>query len=326
MSGGVLETRRKALLIFPVSFYSFTDVIIKALSAAGYDAVVANHEYPNNAIGKILGNLRIFWLLSAVTERVIYREYIAGKRYDLVLIFKGRGLSRTLVEKLRQAAPRIVAYNFDSFGYNPSPLRWYKYVDKFCTFDYRDSEKYSIPLVELYSSTPAADDSPKQNRYDVSAILRNHSNRLKYLDAVLNALPHCKVFVYILELNILTFVLNCLKNPLLYVKYWSKIHFRSLPYAEYISVLENSNFTLDYAHPKQSGITSRCIEALSTRTKIITNNSFVKYNACFTDDNTIIFDGKTGVETVRKHFEWIKDSVPARRHRKVSDFLADLLA
>src|ERR1700733_7663612 len=112
-----MEKGAKALLIFPNSFYSFADVILKAMTAKGYDVVVANDEYPKNAFGKILGKLRFFWLLSSFTERVLYREYIAGKHYDLILIVKGRGISNRLLGKFHRVCPRIVAYNFDSFGY-----------------------------------------------------------------------------------------------------------------------------------------------------------------------------------------------------------------
>ncbi len=317
--------RRRALLIFPESFYSFADGILKAMSAAGYDVVIANHEYPKNIFGKILGNLRVFWPLYITTKHVLYRNFIAGRYYDLVLIVKGRGISRQALQILRQATHRIIAYNFDSFGYNPSPTSWYECVDKYCTFDYRDSEKYSIPLVELFSSVPVAD-APKRGLYDISAILRNHSNRLKYLDAVLNALPGKKTFIYIFELNLFTFALNFIRNPLLYMKYRSSIHFKPLPYSDYVSVLANSNFTLDYAHPKQSGITVRCFEAASTQTKIITNNPFVKRHRFFNEENTLIFDGTTGLAQLRERFESIANSVPEKHHRTIKHFMDDLLA
>jgi hypothetical protein len=326
MTSAPEAVRRKALLIFPESFYSFADGIMKAMSAAGYDVVIANHEYPKNFIGKILGNLLIFRPLYIATKRVLYRNFVASRHYDLVLIVKGRGISRQVVEMLRHATPKIVAYNFDSFGYNPSPISWYKCVDKYCTFDYLDSEKYSIPLVELFSSVSTAETPKQAPPYDISAILRNHSNRLKYLDAVLSALPDKKAFIYIFELNIFTFVLNFIRNPVLYMKYRSNIHFKPLPYSDYVSVLLNSNFTLDYAHPKQSGITVRCFEAASTQTKIVTNNSFVRYHPFFNDENTLIFDGTTGLAQLRERFESISNSVPPKHHRTLKHFLDDLLA
>jgi hypothetical protein len=324
-SSHVEVKRREALLIFPLSFYSFADEIQKALSNEGYNVVAANHEYPANTIGKILGNLRIFWPLSVITEYVLSRDYLSGRYYDLVLIVKGRGISRQLIKKLRQASSKIVAYNFDSFGYNPSPLRWYMDVDKYCTFDYVDSKVYALPLVDLFSSVPA-DERPKRIRYDVSAILRNHSNRLKFLDAVLNIIPSGNTFIYVLELNIFTLIINFLRNPRLYIKYRTHIHFKPLPYAQYVSVLKDSNFTLDYAHPKQSGITIRCFEALSTQTKVITNNRFVKSNPFMGNENVIVFDKESSPMDVQKQFESIKSSTPVKYRRTVSDFLKDLLA
>ena len=85
---------RRALLIFPKSFYSFADVIRKGLAGLGYDVVLANDEYPQNMLGKIIGKLGMFSLLGALTERVLYRDFIAGQRYDLVLIVKRTVLPR----------------------------------------------------------------------------------------------------------------------------------------------------------------------------------------------------------------------------------------
>jgi hypothetical protein len=317
--------RGRALLIFPLSFYSFVQVIQKAMAALGYDVVVANHEYPNNALGKILGKLRVFWLLEAFTERVFRRDYIANKGYALVVIVKGRGMSTRLLQELHRVARRIVAYNFDSFGYNPAPLRWYKETDKYCTFDYVDADKHALSIVELFSSIPDGE-APKNVLYDVSAIMRNHSNRLRFLDAVLKLWPGNRNYIYIFEQNIFNFVINAVRNPGLYLKYWRNIYFKSLPYNDYVSVLRNSYFTLDYAHPKQSGITVRCFEALSVQTKIITNNRYIKRNPCFNDRNTIVFDGKTGVAEARNLFEKIKYDIVPGYHRTVSDFLRDLLA
>jgi hypothetical protein len=321
LSGG----RGKALLLFPTSFYSFASVVEKAISKIGYDVVLANDEYPANVFGKILGKLGMFWLLSCITDRVLCRRCLLKERYDLVLIVKGRGMGRRLLRRFREAGSRIVAYNFDSFAYNPAPLHWYQYVDKYCTFDYIDSQKCSLPLVELFSSLPI-DDEPKRIVYDISAIMRNHSNRLMYLDAVLKLLPGERTFIYIFEQNAFYFIANFVRNPILYAKFWRYIHFKALPYQDYVAALKKSDFTLDYAHPKQSGITVRCFEALSAQTKIISNNSFVRYNARFNDSNAVIFDGKAGSKDAKSRYKMLKRSTTAKYHRTVSDFMDDLLA
>jgi hypothetical protein len=317
--------RGRALLLFPLSFYSFGSVLEKALTAIGYQVTLANDEYPANVLGKILGKLGLFYPLSWLTEQEIRRRYLSGERYDLVVIVKGRGVGRSLLDAMRAANSRVVAYNFDSFAYNPSPLRWYRHVDKFCTFDYADADKHALPIVELFSSLPV-DDEPKQIDYDLSAILRNHSNRLKYLDEVLKLVPPGKNFIYIFEQNPVYFLFNFLKNPLLYSKYRKHVHFKALPYKDYVAVLKTSEFTLDYAHPKQSGITVRCFEALSAQTKIITNNGFVKHNSLFSDANTIVFNRDAGADGVGERYRALRGLSVPKQHRTVATFLEDLLA
>jgi hypothetical protein len=161
------------LLVFPKAFYSFARVLAGELERRGYRVVTANEEYPENLFGKILGKLGLLRLLAWLTERGIERRFLRGTPHKLVVIVKGRGMGRRLLERLRRDGSRVVAYNFDSFSYHPAPLDWYQHVDRYATFDYADAERYGLPHVDLFSSLPEFKVA-KQVRYDVSAILRNH--------------------------------------------------------------------------------------------------------------------------------------------------------
>ena len=315
---------KKCLLIIPKSFYSFHEYLEQTLNNLNYDVSIANEEYPENTIGKLMGKLHIPLLLT-ITKKVITRDYLNGKKYDLVLIIKGRGMSKSLIDELKKASPVIIGYNFDSFKYHKAPLNWYMYLNKYCTFDYRDAEKYSLPVVELFSSISKVQ-GPKAIEYTVSAILRNHSDRLKYIDNVLKLINAEKTYIFIFEQNAFTFCINFFKNPLLYLKYKKYISFKSLRYQDYIDVLQKSNFTIDYAHPKQSGITMRCFEALSTKTKIISNNSYLKRSPYFNDNNAIIYNETTNNGFLKDQFEKIFNVKPAGFHRTISDFIHDLIA
>lgn len=278
------------LVILPMSFHSVARSVIAGLEACGYTVTAANEEYPASIIGKLLSKLDLP-LVRRVTERAITRRFLDGKRWDLVVIVKGRGVSLQLIAGIRQHADRIVGYQFDALAYDHGLDRWAPGVDRMSTFDYRDAEARGWPVVELYS-TQQPRTPTRAEPYQVSAIMRMHSNRLAYVDQVIDALQPERHFVYFFQKNMIEFVANFAKNPALYWKWRRHIHFVPLAYDAYLDVLANSDFTIDYAHPKQTGATMRCFEALAMGVKIVSNNRWILRSSYFNDDNVVIFDGE----------------------------------
>jgi hypothetical protein len=314
---------KSCLLILPKSFYSFDKYIKNALSDLGYQVTVINDEYPEGVVGKIMGKLHIPLLLP-ITKHVIVNSYLINKKFDFVLIIKGRGMSVPLIKKLKAVSLKIVGYNFDSFDYNRAPLKWYKHVHNYYTFDYRDADKHSIPVVELFTSISNPTNN-KKREFELSAILRNHSERLHYTDHVLKIIQPKKPFIYIYEKNIFTFLINFFKSPYLYIKYFKYIKFKPLDYKKYINALANSDFTIDFAHPKQTGITIRCFEALSMKTKIITNNSYVNRNRHFNESNTIIYQPNCNARAFEKKYKEISFNEIVGYRRTIEDFIKELI-
>ncbi|MEB2776068.1 hypothetical protein SYJ56_12165 [Algoriphagus sp. D3-2-R+10] len=317
------NNRKKCLLISPQSFYFYSEYLSKTLASYDYDVVVSNDEYPDNTLGKIMGKLKIP-LLRTITEKKIIKNFVDGNSYDLVLIIKGRGISPSLLKALKHVSTKVIGYSFDSFNYYDAPLKWLRHVDKFYTFDYRDGDKHDIPIIELFSSMPE-NNTRKVSSYKLSAIVRNHSDRLEYINKVLSNLEVENKFVFIYEQNVITFLQNFVKSPILYFKFWKHISFKPLPYSEYIRVLNESDFTIDFAHPAQSGITIRCFEALSSQTKIITNNPFVRRNNYFTDSNVILFEKDSDSTTLKEEFKKIESNVPEKHNRTINNFIEDLI-
>ncbi|MBB6327910.1 hypothetical protein FHS59_003553 [Algoriphagus iocasae] len=318
-----LNHKKKCLLISPKSFYFYSEYLSKTLSHYNYEVTVSNDEYPENTFGKIMGKTKIP-LLQWITKKKLSEDFLNGKSYDLVLIIKGRGISTSLLKNIKEVSSKIVGYTFDSFNYHNAPLKWFSHVDKFYTFDYRDGDKNNIPIIELFSSMPE-NNSKKKLSYQISAIVRNHSERLEYINKVLSNLEVESKFIFIYEQNIVTFIQNFLNSPKLYLKFWKNISFKPLPYQEYIRVLNESNFTIDFAHPAQSGITIRCFEALSSQTKIITNNPYVKRNDFFNENNTIIFRKDSDPNSLQEDFNKIETIIPEKHTRTIYNFIEDLI-
>lgn len=314
---------KKCLLIVPLSFYSFGENLKINLESRNYDVSILNDEYPSNLFGKIIGKLGLSLSLD-ITEKYILK-CINGKTYDIVIIIKGRGMSTSLLRKISASSKKVIAYNFDSFSFHPSPLNWYKELDKFYTFDYRDSEKYGLPLLELFSTLPSSSISINR-KYAISALMKNHSQRLQFLDEILSTIKDKNIYIYIYESNKISLLLNFFKNPFLYLKYWKHIFLKPLKYEEFVNVLETSDFTLDYAHPKQSGITIRCFEALETGTKIISNNEFILKNSNFSSDNVILFKSNTDRFCLKEKYDQMKNKLPEKRSRTIDNFIEELLS
>ena len=258
--------------------------------------------------------------------RKFEKDFLPNVTYDLTIIFKGRGISLQLINSLKQISKRIVAYNWDSFQFNSNPLSWKDQVDKYCTFDIQDADKYNIQLVELFTILDRTNiPSEKQVSYNFSAVFRNHSNRLKYLNSVIRyfEINERDIFIYIFEQNIFFKAINFINSPILYMKYKKYIHRKALKYNSYIEAISKSIYTLDYAHPKQTGLTMRCFDALNMQTKIITNNIFIKSSPTFKDSSPVVYNMKTNTQIGAIDFGSV---VKSTKKRTISDFFDELLS
>lgn len=323
MIGASLQGQR-CLLVLPLSFYSFGDTLRQELQSRGMEVALVNDEFPANIFGKILGKLKALKLLRQRTLRHFQNQYADSAPYDLVLIIKGRGVSSELVSFFKSISKRVIGYNFDSFLFNPSPLDWHKDLDRYCTFDIKDAREHGLPLVHLFSALPT-DMEPGEKTIDVSVIMKNHSQRLVYIDQVLSHLPDLSRSIYILEPNFISFIFGVLRHPRLYLKYRRDIHFKPLGYSDFLNRLNRSHVTIDYAHPSQTGITIRCFEARSLGTAIVTNNKDTLTNPLFDPDTTAVFRLDGDREKMAADIRHLIEHKTSTEIRSVADFISELL-
>lgn len=312
------------LLVMPRDFHTISRTFRRTLEEMGYAVTEANEDYPENFLGKVMSKLDLplarWW-----TRRVINQRFLTGRHWTLVVIVKGRGIGPELATDFRRHADRVVGYHFDSLAYDRATERWGAAVDRVTTFDYRDAATKGWPLVELFATRPTPDPLPPI-RYRFSAILRNHSQRLAFVDSVLSVLGDEVAFVYFFEKNVFSLAINFLRNPRAYWKWRRHIHFKPLDYARYIEVLGGSDFTLDYAHPCQSGATMRSFEALAMGVKLITNNRFAATSSpYFGPHNSLVWDPATSPAMLRAQVAALSGSRPVPYQRAPLEFMAQVI-
>lgn len=318
-----MSKKKTCLLVMPLPFYSFARIMRGNLEAMGYTVTEANDEYPQHPVGRVLGKLDLpisrWW-----TRRVFARRFLAGERRDLILIIKGRGVGPELVADMKRNADRVVGFHFDALSYDRATERWGATVDRVTTFDYRDAQTKGWPVVELFSGQPPVVPPPPV-RYRISAIQRNHSHRLTYLDRVLTELGTEDSFVFLYEKGVLSFTANALRSPLLYWKWRKSISFKPLAYDQYVDALAASDFTLDYAHPRQTGATMRCFEALAMGVKLITNNPHTADSPHFGPNNAIVFALDGDPNALRSDVERLRGLRPEPVQRSPKQFLTEVI-
>ncbi|MFH0709186.1 MAG: hypothetical protein V2A75_03175 [Pseudomonadota bacterium] len=315
---------KRCLLITPLSFYTWHSTMAKELIGRGYSVDTMNDEYPEGLLGLLLGNF-----LNVISRKITlsrFREYFEddSRRYDLIIIFKGRGVSADLLKLLKLNSNRVVAYNFDSFNYFSNPLQWYKEVSVYKTFDFVDAIEHQIERVDLFSDSLI--EVLPEKTVDISCVIKNHSDRLVYLNQIYSALHKdlsFKIFIY--EKNLLTLLKNSLVHPFLIYKWRKHIYFNGLNQTDYFNLLAISKFTLDYAHPSQSGITMRCFQSAACGTIVITNNGHIQMSDKLSEDNYFVYKLDDDLKKLEK---FIKDKIGAKpvvNYRGVSNFIDDLL-
>ena len=90
--------------------------------------------------------------------------------------------------------------------------------------------------------------------------------------------------------HILVYLFNKLTNPDYRWITLKDIHFKSLSSEEVCQIYNVSRCVLDIEHPKQSGATTRPIEMLPMKKKIITTNQHVKEFLFYNDNNFCVID------------------------------------
>ena len=220
-------------------------------------------------------------------------ERLGRRHYDVVLIIQGECVTSHTLRLLRTTftGARLVFYTWDSLENKPFVLANIGLYDDCLSFDPADAALHGMRPRPLFFSVGFERDIPATCTFDISFIGTIHSDRYRIVKCIADSLPA----------NIRTFWYLYLQAPWMYeirkvfthtIKNASKDEFQFLPMtkAAVQDVFLTSKSVLDIEHPKQRGLTMRTIEAVGSKTKLVTTNTAVRQYDFFNESNICVID------------------------------------
>lgn len=286
----------KNVLIFCPKFFGYEKRMADAFKNAGFGVTLYDERPSNSFIGKT--SLRLnFKFYKPVVKKYIVKVIAENKNtdFDYIFVVKGEAMGQAEVEMLKNSYPnaKTVLYFWDSVKNIPDGEKKIAFYDKVFTFDPNDAKKYNLPFLPIpYGKEYTKPEQREDYDYDVAFIGTAHSIRPRIVKQIKQQCENMgrKCFTYFYSPHILVYWLNKLTNK--DYKYISlkEVNFKPLSTEEVCEIYNGSRCVMDIEHPKQNGTTTRPVEMLPMKKKIITTNSYVKNFEFYNDNNFLIID------------------------------------
>lgn len=288
----------KNILMFCPIFFGYETRIADGLRAAGHHVDLYDERPSGSALAKlcIRKNVKLYRpYIRRYMEEIIQKN--RAKHYDVILVIKGEAVNAEIVSMLRQTWPdaEYILYLWDALKNIPEGEKRILLYDRVLTFDPADAKQYALPLLLLpYSAKHMTTDMAAGYEYDVAFVGTAHSDRprvVKEVKAFCEA-HGLKCFAYLYSPHLFVYVFNKLTNPNYRGIRRRDVHFSPLSDRELYEIYGASKCVLDIEHPGQSGATTRAVEMLPLRRKVITTNPLVRTFPFYREENYHVIDRK----------------------------------
>ena len=287
----------KRILFFSAHLFGYQNDIRLAMESVGAIVDYYDERPANNFLVK--GVIRINRNLLAGYINHYYNKIIKEtlqKEYDYVFFIKGESISASNVRRLKQFHPEanFIIYHWDSIANNSNAQNLLPYFDRVFSFDKIDCERLGLHFLPLfytpdYANIPYYD---KEIKYDMLFVGTTHSDRYKLVK---------RIEEQIIKMGWLCLTWFYFPSKILYYKmkiqnsYLRQIpvhtfHFKPMSKELLLQLYAGSRIIIDVQHPKQTGLTMRCIETLGAKRKLITTNYYIIEYDFYNPDNILVVD------------------------------------
>lgn len=282
----------KRILFFSAHLFGYQNDIRLAMESVGAIVDYYDERPANNFLVK--GVIRINRNLLAGYINHYYNKIIKEtlqKEYDYVFFIKGESISASNVRRLKQFHPEanFIIYHWDSIANNSNAQNLLPYFDRVFSFDKIDCERLGLHFLPLfytpdYANIPYYD---KEIKYDMLFVGTTHSDRYKLVkrieEQIIKMGGLCLTWFYFPS-KILYYKMKIQNSYLRQIPVHT-FHFKPMSKELLLQLYAGSRIIIDVQHPKQTGLTMRCIETLGAKRKLITTNYYITEYDFYNPDN-----------------------------------------
>ncbi|MGC4235761.1 MAG: hypothetical protein QM594_22490 [Niabella sp.] len=276
--------KEQKILLFGNRMAGYSDRIAEELKRQGALVDQLYYGYIPSFVMQIIHNIvnNKFYqrLLLFYHEKKLNSVY-KGKKYDIILVINGKNMPLQLLEQVKKVSPNaeFILYIWDDMANVRHPDNFLRFFNKVFTYNPFDAEEYHLIYRPFFYSEYVL----KNKTSDLAFVGMLQSNRLKLLDEIKKQNPGATFNNYIFS-HFLSFVkrFSAFKTKI------KEVHFKRASYKKYIDILSTAKAVIEIPHVLQKNITTRAIEALGTRTKLITTAATIKNFDFYNEDNVFI--------------------------------------
>lgn len=314
-------TGKKILFISPKLFgipEKIQSKLIELGASVDYFDERPGNSFLTKALIRINRNL-IAWHINNYHSGII--ETTRNRKYDYIFFIKGESFSEHNLKKLLNNHPesKSIVYHWDSIKNNPNALNLLACFDYKFSFDRDDCQKFKMTFLPLfyydeYASAPILN---KDAEYTLMFVGTVHSDRYRIIDSLKTQLENNgkRVFNYLYFQGKIMFYKYLLFHKECRNIDKASVHFSSIPQNKLLDIYRKSEIIIDVNHPKQTGLTLRCIETLGCNRKLVTTNKDIINYDFFNPNNILVIDRdnpKIPVEFIDSQYETIPEEIYAK--------------
>lgn len=217
--------------------------------------------------------------------------------YDYVFIIKGAEIPVKTYQKLKELnkIAKWFSYQWDDLINCKEFLEKEHFFDKIYTFSSQDAEEYGY----IHRPFFFTEDIELEKKTDICFVGTAHSDRSIVLKKILEKI---KTYNLILDINLVIEKKKYIRKFLWLKKSFPFYKTKGISYSETMKKFAEANAIIEIPYITQKSITTRSIEALGLKSKVITTTEDIKNQDFYKLENYYVIDRDNPVIPL----EWLK--------------------